>query len=59
MFYPEPAFVSAIVGLALFLPLPPLYQTWGMVSGQADVTAAGRGTDSSPDASWEKGLRAE
>ena len=59
MFYPEPAFISAVVSLALLLPLPPLYQAGGMVSRQADVTAAGRGTDSSPDATGEEGLRAE
>lgn len=59
MFYPEPAFISGVVSLALFLPLPPLYQAGGMVSRQADVTSAGCGTDSSPDASGEEGLRAE
>lgn len=59
MFYPEPAFISAVVSLALLLPLPPLYQAGGVVSRQADVTAAGCGTDSSPDASGEEGLRAE
>lgn len=59
MFYPEPAFIGAVVSLALLLPLPPLDQAGGMVSGQTDVTAAGRGTDSAPDASGEEGLRAE
>ena len=59
MFYPEPAFISAVVSLALLLPLPPLYQAGGVVSGQADVTAAGRGADSSPRATWEEGLRDE
>ena len=41
--YPEPAFVCAEVGLGLLFPLPPLYQAGGVVSRQADVTAAGRG----------------
>lgn len=54
--YPEPAFISAIVRPALLLPLSPLYQTGTVVSGQADVTAASRGADSSPDDSWEEGL---
>lgn len=59
MFYPEPALVSAVVGLALLLPLPPLYQAGGMVSGQADVAAAGCGADPSPAASEEEWLGAE
>lgn len=59
MFYPQPAFISAVVSLALLLPLPPLDQAWGMVSGQADVTAAGCGTDSAPDTAGEERLRAE
>lgn len=58
MFYPEPAFVSAVVSLALLLPLPPLYQARGVVSRQADVAAAGRGTDSTPEAPREEGLGA-
>lgn len=57
--YPEPAFISAVVSLALLLPLPPLYQAGGVVSWQADVTTAGRWTDSSPDATGYEGLRAE
>ena len=59
MFYPEPALVGAVVALALLLPLPPLDQAGGVVSGQADVTAAGRGTDSAPCSSREEGLRDE
>lgn len=59
VFYPEPALISAVVSLALLLPLPPLYQAGRMVPRQADVTAAGCGTDSSPDASEEEGLGAE
>lgn len=59
MFYPEPAFISAVVSLALLLPLPPLYQAGGMVTRQADVTAAGCGTDSAPNTSEEEGLGAE
>lgn len=58
-FYPQPAFISAVVSLALLLPLPPLYQAGGMISRQADVTTASCGTDSSPDASEEEGLGAE
>lgn len=58
MFYPESAFISAVVSLALLLPLPPLNEARSVVSGQADVAAAGRGTDSSPDASWEERLGA-
>lgn len=56
VFYPEPALISAVVGLALLLPLPPLDQAGGMVSRQADVTAAGCGADSSPCTSREEGL---
>lgn len=59
VFYPEPAFISAVVSLALLLPLPPLYQAGGVVSRQADVTAAGCRTDSSPDASRKERLCAE
>lgn len=59
MFYPEPPFVGAVVGPALLLPLPPLDQAGSVVSGQADVAAAGCGTDASPDASGEEGLGAE
>lgn len=50
-FYPEPSFISAVVCLALLLPLPPLDQAGGMVTGKADVTAAGGGADSSSEAS--------
>ena len=57
--YPEPAFVCAEVGFGLLLPLPPLYQAGGVVSWQADVTAAGRGADSAPDGPGEEGLRVE
>lgn len=57
--YPESALVSAVVGLALLLPLPPLDQAGGVVSRQADVAAAGRGADSSSDGPGEEGLRAE
>lgn len=59
MFYPEPAFISAVVSLALLLPLPPFYQAGRMISRQADVTAAGRGTDSSSDPSEEERLGTE
>lgn len=58
-FYPEPALVSAVVGLALLLPLAPLDEAGGVVSGQADVAAAGRGADSAPRATQEEGLGAE
>lgn len=58
-FYPEPALVSAVVGLALLLPLAPLDEAGGVVSGQADVAAAGRGADSAPRAPQEEGLGAE
>lgn len=58
-FYPEPAFVSAVVGLALLLPLAPLDEAGGVVSRQADVAAAGRGADSAPCAPQQEGLRAE
>lgn len=58
-FYPEPALVSAVVGLALLLPLAPLDEAGGVVSGQADVAAAGCGTDSAPRATQEEGLGAE
>lgn len=57
--YPESALISAVVSFALLLPLPPLDQAGGVVSGQADVTATRRGTDSSPDTSEEEGLRDE
>lgn len=59
VFYPEPSFISAVVCLALLLPLPPLDQAGGMVPGKADVTAAGGGADSSAEASQEEGLGAE
>lgn len=58
-FYPEPALVGAVVGLALLLPLAPLDEAGGVVSGQADVAAAGRGADSAPRAPQEEGLGAE
>jgi len=57
--YPEPALISAVVSLALLLPLPPLDQAGRVVAGQADVAAAGRGADSAPGASGEEGLRDE
>lgn len=57
--YPEPAFVGAVVGLALLLPLPPLDQAGAVVAGQADVAAAGRGADSAPGAARQEGLRAQ
>ena len=57
--YPEPAFVGAEVGFGLLLPLPPLYQAGGVVSRQADVTAAGCWADSAPDRPREEGLRVE
>lgn len=59
VFYPEPALISAVVSLALLLPLPPLYQAGGVVSGQADVAAAGCGADPSPAATEEQWLGAE
>lgn len=59
VFYPEPSLVSAVVRLALLLSLPPLDQAGGVVTGKADVTAAGGGADSSPDASEKERLGAE
>lgn len=59
VYYPEPAFIGAVVGLGLLLPLPPLYQAGSMVPRQTDVTAAGRGTDSAPNTSREEWLCAE
>lgn len=59
VFYPEPSLVSAVVRLALLLSLPPLDQAGGVVTGKADVTTAGGGADSSPDASEKKRFSAE